>query len=104
MGSEYRRNTANKNNGDVKITTGDIYYESTINNEEINTGIVDIDCCNFPDKPDKPTPPDITPPTNPPSGGGNGSLMGNGSSSGNGGSSDGSTNGVFTLPVTGLPS
>lgn len=91
-------NEASGNNGDVSILTGDIYLASTINNEGINTGIVDIDCC---EKPDKPSNPDPNPPVSPPGGGGGSSSGGGGSSSGSSSSDGGSGP---TLPVTGAPS
>lgn len=94
-------NEASKNNGDVSILTGDIYLASTINNKDINTGIVDIDCCDTPDKPKPPIDPE--PPVVPPGNGGGGSSVSNGSSSSNG-SDGGSTSGAV-LPVTGgMPS
>jgi len=99
-------NEASKNNGDVTILTGDILYASNIINKDINSGIVDIDCCTTSEEPETPIDPD--PPVVPPGNGGNGNG-GNGISNGNGGSSssngsdEGSSNGAI-LPVTGSPS
>lgn len=88
-------NEANKNNGDVEITTGDIVYKTTIENTDINVSVVDVDCC---DDEDHPTPPDPTPNPNPnpPSGGGSSNGSSNGSSS-----QGGTTSSQPILPVTG---
>jgi hypothetical protein len=99
------KNKAKGNNGDVSIITGDILFASTINNKDINTGWVDVDCC-APEVPDKPDKPDITPPPTPPSNGngngGNGNGNGgNGNGDGNGDNGDGAD--VAILPVTGPP-
>lgn len=89
-------NTASKNNGEVAIKTGDIVYTTTIENTDINTSIVDVDCCGK----DNPTPPDSNPPTNPPSNGGP-CTSNCGGGTGNGPSA-GSSNGGPVLPVTGV--
>ncbi len=39
------RNSANSNNGDVSIITGDIFFDFFIKNGPINIGGVDINCC-----------------------------------------------------------
>ncbi len=88
-------NEANKNNGDVEIETGDIVYKVTIENTDINTSIVDVDCCG---DDDHTTPPDGTPtPSNP--------TPNNPSQGGTSGGGSGSTGGTTTsqpiLPVTG---
>lgn len=89
------RNEANKNNGDVAIKTGDIVYATVIENTDINTSIVDVDCC---DDHDNPNPPEPTPPVNPPSNGGGGPCTSN--CGGSGGTSAGTSNGPV-LPITG---
>lgn len=58
------KNIANGNNGDVRITTGDIVFNSTIENSKINVGLVDIECCE--DDEDKPGPDDNPRPPEPP--------------------------------------
>ncbi len=88
-------NEANKNSGDVEITTGDILLATTIENTDVNVGLVDVDCCND----DPTTPPDGTPPptTNTNPGPTNNSNPGpTGGTSSNGGSVLGAI-----LPVTG---
>lgn len=94
-------NEANKNNGDVEIESGDIVYKTTIENTDVNTNVVDVDCCEE-KNPDGPDNPDPTPPT-PGPGGSNGSSQG-GTSSGNGSSNGGSTSSGPILPITGSPS
>lgn len=90
-------NNANQNNGDVNITTGDIVFQSTIENTDVNIGLVDVDCCEE----EKGPPPDGTPPpTIPPTNNSNGGNNGGG----NGGSSSGSSTGTVLgqiLPITG---
>jgi len=88
------KNSANGNNGgEVKIATGDIVLNTTIENTDINTSIVDVDCCDE----EKEIPVDGNPPPSNPSNGGNGPASnGNGGSSSGGPTSDGPT-----LPVTG---
>jgi hypothetical protein len=93
-------NEANGNTkGDVEIETGDIVFKSTIENKDINVGIVDIDCCDK-DKggPEKPGPDDNPPAPqnnpNPPSGG-----AGPTTSPDNGGAQGGKTTDI--LPITG---
>ena len=49
-------NTANGNNGDVRIKTGDIFFDFFIKNGPINFGGVEIPCCHLPPVP--PIPPD----------------------------------------------
>ncbi|MBP9717004.1 MAG: hypothetical protein KBD51_03635 [Candidatus Levybacteria bacterium] len=77
-------NEANKNSGDVEITTGDILLATTIENTNINVGLVDVDCCNE----NPTTPPDGTPPTpvNPVNPGPVNDGGGSGGTSSNGGS------------------
>ncbi len=59
-------NTASKNSGDVEITTGDILLATTIENTDVNVGLIDVDCCNNnPTTPPDGTPPPTTPNTNP---------------------------------------
>lgn len=57
-------NSANGNNGDVSITTGDILLDIIIRNYKINFSDVDVDCCPFggPDDPDDPGDKDLPPP------------------------------------------
>lgn len=50
-------NIANRNNGDVGIATGDIYFESYIENGPINFSNVDWDSCCAMDDPDDPSDP-----------------------------------------------
>ena len=82
-------NTANGNNGNVVIATGDVYYTSSIENGPINVGYVDVSCCDIPDHPT--TPPGSNPGGNPGSAG-----SGGGSSSGTNAPTAGQM-----LPVTG---
>ena len=97
------KNSASKNNGDVTIDTGDIVFVSNIENDGINGGVIDIDCCGIdepeePEEPEEPDNPDQTPPPT--------SNGGNGGSSGGSSSSNGSSNGISTtqiLPITGAP-
>ena len=91
------KNEANGNNGNVKIATGDIYFQSTIKNGPVNFGWVDVDCCDQ-KKDGEEKPPDVTPPTPPANGadGKNGNGNGNGGAGGNGNGQDGDG-----LPVTG---
>ncbi len=89
-------NEANKNNGDVAIKTGDIVYTSVIENTDINTSIVDVDCCN---EHNNPNPPDSNPPSNPPS---NGGPCTSNCGGGTGGTSAGPSNNGPVLPVTGV--
>ena len=60
------RNEANQNNGDVNITTGDIVFQSTIENTDVNIGLVDVDCCELPKGGPKEPPIDVLPPPPPP--------------------------------------
>ena len=61
------KNEANGNVGDVSITTGDIVFNSTIENSKINVGLVDIECCeDEEDDEDKPGPDDNPRPPDPP--------------------------------------
>ncbi len=63
------KNKANGNTGgDVSITTGDIVFRSTIENTEINVGIVDIECCEEDEGGPGPddNPPPVVPPPPPP--------------------------------------
>lgn len=84
-------NTADGNNGDVAIATGDAYYTSSIENGPINVGYVDVECCNIPDHP-------VTPPGGNP--GGNPGNPGSGGGSSSGGGSTPAPTGTI-LPVTG---
>ncbi|MBI4098084.1 MAG: hypothetical protein HY426_03515 [Candidatus Levybacteria bacterium] len=63
-------NKANGNTGgDVSITTGDIVFNSTIENTGINVGLVDIECCEEENGGPGPGPgpgPDGNPPVQPP--------------------------------------
>lgn len=61
------KNSANKNNGDVEITTGDIVFSSTIQNSGINIGLVDVECCQKETPSGGGNPPDGNPPPPPPS-------------------------------------
>jgi hypothetical protein len=93
-------NTADRNNGDVAIKTGDIVVALSILNENINGSIVSVSCCQekAPEQPGAPKPP-VVPPS-PPIGGGNGCQ------NNCGGTSGGHTLGASTgpsLPVTGAP-
>jgi hypothetical protein len=90
-------NTADSDNGNVSITTGDVIFATNIDNEGINIGIVDVECCKTSNTP----PPGTTTPPGP-----SGSNNNNGStSSGGGGSSSGSPVTATTiLPITGSPS
>jgi hypothetical protein len=103
-------NTANKNEGSVTITTGNIYSSTAIKNDGINVSNVTVDCC----KNDEP--PIITPPVTPPPPPAGGCVNGCGGSSdnpklssgnggGTGGSSSSSTGSVLggaILPATGM--
>lgn len=66
------KNIANGNNGDVSITTGDIVFNSTIENSKINVGLVDIECCEEDEGGPGPgpgpddNPPPVVPPPPPP--------------------------------------
>lgn len=97
-------NTADDNNGDVVIKTGDIdlavLLENSVNN---NTVTVDCDCDKNPE-PEKPT--EGNPPSSNPGNGGNGGNNGGGGNGGVGGG-PGSILGAMTggnvLPATGNP-
>jgi len=82
-------NNAWMNNGDVAILTGGIKSNVTINNENINSNFVEVECrCEKPQTPSQPN--------NPPAG--SSILQGASGSSGSSGSSSSPGN---TLPVTG---
>lgn len=89
------KNSANGNIGNVDISTGDIIFNSNIENGPINIGIVDLPCCPKgglppPPPPPSPPPPPPTPPEQPrppdqpkPSdGGGDGGKGGDGEKAG----------------------
>lgn len=60
-------NKANGNTGgDVTIATGDIVFNSTIENTGINVGLVDVECCEEEDGGPEPPGPDDNPPQPPP--------------------------------------
>lgn len=98
-------NSANGNNGDVSIITGDIVIGVTLTNGPINTSIVDVSCCPTqhgkggppPFDPGNPTPPSTVPPTG--NGGGGG---GSSSSSGSGGQGGPGEVLAAMLPITGI--
>lgn len=91
-------NEANGNNGDVDIKTGDILLTTSIENKDINVGLVDVECCEEdkggPGPDDNPPPPTTT--TKPIDN--NGHKNDDGKNGGNGGT--GSVLGAI-LPVTG---
>jgi len=97
------RNVANGNLGNVNISTGDIYYSSSIKNGPVNYGWVDIDCCGGLGDTDGGGIPDPTPPpaASPPPGNSSNSHSSNGPGSS---SSEGGSNSHNTLPITGAPS
>jgi len=94
-------NQANDNRGNVDIQTGDIVFNTTIENNA-NHATVDLDCCDPQKQEEKPPtvilPPPVLPVSEPTTGGGNGGGDGksDGKSDGKGGSVLGST-----LPTTG---
>lgn len=96
------KNEAKYNLGDVVIATGDIYFDSYIENGPINSGLVDIDCCERDDDGDGDgvTPPDgsVPPPSGNGGGNGGGGNGGDGRSDGKGG--NGAILGAM-LPATG---
>ncbi len=90
-------NSANNNNGDVSIITGDVFTSVDVTNS-VNTNIFEKDCGCVPTPPPPPPPKEPNNPNNPGSSGGNG---GNG---GSGGSSNGDVLGTAIgeiLPATG---
>ena len=92
-------NSANKNDGDVTIKTGDIYTDTKVTNEA-NHSIAQVSCCEKKETTPPPAPPT---PTNPPTGGD--SPKGGNGNGGNGGSSNSnntnSSMGNDILPSTG---
>lgn len=75
-------NSANGNNGDVTILSGDVKSSITITNEGINSSTVVIDCGCKPPKPEEPEEPNTPNNPNPNGGTGGGGSNGGGSSSG----------------------
>lgn len=84
------KNTANGNNGDVSILTGDIFFDFFIKNGPINIGGIDIPCCRIfePEEPEEPEQPEEPEEPEEPGDGDNG-----GEEPGNGGDGDGDGNG-----------
>jgi hypothetical protein len=95
------RNKANGNLGDVIIATGDVYFDSVIENGPINEGWVTVECCKKDGDGEHPTPtptpgPSTTPTPTPTPGGGGDKNNNNG-----GGGGDGRSDGASTS--TGSP-
>lgn len=84
------KNNANQNEGNVEIKTGEVKVTILTENEDINQGGVEVDCCDPKKEPDDPGDDDNddpSPPITPPGNGGNGGSGSSAGGNGNGGSS-----------------